>query len=492
VTEDLPNLYELIFREVPIGILALRLVDWDDLGSLTLVAANAAHSAVTGTDLTPYVGQRIDSFAPAAMSTDRPRRYAEVVRTGRPADLGESYLPPGFIQGASGRWLHITAFPLGGDLVGVSSEDVTSKKQSELALLNRDRFLESILENLPDMIFVKDAQELRFVRFNKAGEDLLGFSRSDLLGKNDYDFFPREQADAFTAKDREVLAGGTVVDIPWEPLNTKYKGTRTLHTKKIPILDEAGNPQYLLGISEDITALARSAAALARSNAELEHFAHVASHDLQEPLRKIQAFGGLLRESSAGVLSAEANGYLDRMLNAAARMRSLVTDLLALARVTSEARPFVAVDLAEIVRDVLGDLEARVYDSGARVEVGTLPVVLADPLQMRQLAQNLIGNALKFHAPGRPPVVRIHGSDGETPELVVEDEGIGFEQRFVDRIFKPFQRLEARSSYEGTGIGLAICEKIVARHGGTLKARSVPGAGSTFTATFPNRPPDEP
>jgi len=212
----------------------------------------------------------------------------------------------------------------------------------------------------------------------------------------------------------------------------------------------------------------------------------VASHDLQEPLRKVQMFGDKLRRRYAAELGDEGRDWLLRMTNAATRGQSLIQGLLAFSRVTTKAQPKISVDLEQTTREVVGDLEARIADAGGRVEIGALPTVQADPLQMRQLMQNLIGNALKFRRPDEPPVVRVEGepSNGEV-HIAVSDNGIGFDQKYVDRIFKLFQRLHERGAYEGSGMGLAICRKIVERHGGHITAQSEPGRGTTFLIDLP-------
>jgi two-component system, LuxR family, sensor kinase FixL len=244
-------------------------------------------------------------------------------------------------------------------------------------------------------------------------------------------------------------------------------------------------------------ALEQKADELARSNAELEQFAFVASHDLQEPLRKIRAFGDRLKMKCAQALPVEGADYLERMQNAAARMQTLIADLLTFSRVISRVESFVLVDLAQVVQGVLGDLEVRIEKVGATVEVGELPVIDGDPTQMRQLLQNLIGNALKFQSPGVKPHVRIaarlvsspddYGSGESFHELTVQDNGIGFDEKYLDKIFAVFQRLHNRQEYEGTGIGLAVCRRIVDRHGGSITARSKPGAGATFVVQLPAR-----
>jgi signal transduction histidine kinase len=246
---------------------------------------------------------------------------------------------------------------------------------------------------------------------------------------------------------------------------------------------------------------------LEHTNRELQDFAYVASHDLQEPLRKIQAFGDRLQAQFGLTLGEEGRDSLARMQNAAGRMQTLINDLLTYTRMTRLAQPHVLINLAETAQDVLSDLEARLEQTGGQVEIGPLPPVYADPLQMRQLLQNLISNALKFHRPGTPPLVKVYTKfqqdqflvgrsrvverDGMSSppcyQIMVEDNGIGFDEKYLDRIFKPFQRLHGRHEYEGTGMGLAICHKIVERHRGSLTAKSTPGQGTIFIITLPSQ-----
>ncbi|MBH8552815.1 PAS domain-containing protein [Nostocaceae cyanobacterium CENA357] len=234
---------------------------------------------------------------------------------------------------------------------------------------------------------------------------------------------------------------------------------------------------------------------LARSNEELQQFAFIASHDLQEPLRKIKTFSERLQTICGDSLNEQGHDYLKRMQNAALRMQNLIEDLLKLSRVSTRKQPFVLVNLTQVVQEVLSDLEVRIQHSGGCVEVGELPMIKADPLQMRQLLQNLIGNALKFHRPQVSPIVKIHSQflntqsdqssvDSEICQIVVEDNGIGFDEKYIDRIFNIFQRLHGRKEYEGTGMGLAICRKIVERHHGQITAQSKPGQGAKFIVTL--------
>jgi signal transduction histidine kinase len=244
------------------------------------------------------------------------------------------------------------------------------------------------------------------------------------------------------------------------------------------------------------TELQNLAQKLEASNRELQDFASIASHDLQEPLRKIQAFGDRLRARYWGPLGDEGRDYIRRMQDAAGRMQTLITDLLTLSRVSTKAQPFVEIDLAAIARDVLSDLETHIDQAGADVVLGNLPAIQADPTQIRQLLQNLIGNALKFRREGVPPRIVVDAvveqpdlSDGGLGvpllRLAIADNGIGFDEKYLDRIFTVFQRLHGRGTYEGTGVGLAVCRRIVERHGGTITAHSRPGQGSTFIVTLP-------
>src|SRR5437867_433202 len=251
--------------------------------------------------------------------------------------------------------------------------------------------------------------------------------------------------------------------------------------------------------------LKATALRLERSNRELQDFAYVASHDLQEPLRKVQAFGDRLKAACSKALGAEGRDYLERMQAAAKRMQILIDDLLAFSHVTTKANPFELADLNKIVGEDLSDLEVRLQQTNGQVDLGQLPTLDADPLQMRPMFQNPLVNALKFHQEGRPPLVKIRSQPARPPaevaagnetsnglcQITVEDNGIGFDEKYLDRIFVLFQRLHGRTAYEGTGIGLAICRKIADRHGGSITAKSTPGEGSTFIITLPLKQPKE-
>ena len=238
---------------------------------------------------------------------------------------------------------------------------------------------------------------------------------------------------------------------------------------------------------------------LSRSNEALQEFAFVAAHDLREPLRKVLTFGDRLQKRCGNAIDAEGMDYLARMLSASARMQSLLNDLLLYGRVSGKAQSFVFTDLGKIARAVVEDLEESLHQTGGTVAIDLLPEIQADPAQMRQLLQNVISNALKFHRPGVPPHVRVfsdatitNATRAETGEenprlcrIIIQDNGIGFDNQYASRIFEVFERLHSHADYEGTGIGLAICRKIVHRHGGEIFAESSPGQGAKIVITLP-------
>jgi signal transduction histidine kinase len=244
-------------------------------------------------------------------------------------------------------------------------------------------------------------------------------------------------------------------------------------------------------IAERTERLQSMTSELQRSNKALEEFAYVASHDLQEPLRKVRTFGDRLQARYGHLLDATGLDYLTRMQNGSTRMQSLIDALLTYSRVTTKAQPLAPVDLNRVLEEVVSDLEVPIETLGATVRVGSLPTIVADSVQMHLLFQNLLGNALKFHKQNLMPEISVTLSDCSVSgciEIVVADNGIGFEMQYAERIFQVFQRLHGRSEYEGTGVGLAICRKIVERHGGNIWAESDLGAGTRFHIRLPQQP----
>ena len=377
--------------------------------------------------------------------------------------------------------------------------DITERKRAEDALEAAARRERAVFENALDVICTVDG-EGRFVAVNPACFKMWGYLPEELVGRPYIDFVTPDDVPKTNKVAAEIMSGEAATNFE---NRYRHKNGTLVYTMWTSYWSES--EQLMFAVAHDITERKRVeeelkdfAARLERSNTELQDFASVASHDLQEPLRKVQAFGDRLKAKCGDALDDDGRDYLQRMQNAAGRMQTLIDDLLAFSRVSSKAELFSAVNLRRVADEVLSDLETRVETTGGRVEIGELANIDADPTQMRQLLQNLIGNALKFHRSGVPPVVKINGQichnlsakmdetePGATYCLTVEDNGIGFEDKYIDRIFKIFQRLHGRGEYEGTGIGLAVCRRIAERHGGSITAQSVPGEGTTFTVNLP-------
>lgn len=346
------------------------------------------------------------------------------------------------------------------------------------------------------MIMVDRSGKITLV--NQQVEKLFGYSRQELFGQEIEILVPHRFRSKHAAyrdgffQDPQLRFLGAGRNL----LGLRKDGTEiSIEIGLNPIHTSQGffTLASIIDITERIQAenkLRETADALQRINAELEQFTHVASHDLKEPLRKITAFADILVQEEAKRLSPTGKDYIERMRKAAERMQDLIEDLLLYSKVNQEPARWEFVELNEIVRGVLTDLEWRIAEIKAEVDVGTLPRLKADKSQIRQLFQNLIVNALKFHCKEKPPSVIIRGKkkpDGFA-EITVEDNGIGIDEKNLGKIFKPFVRLHSREEYEGTGMGLAICQRVVARHGGRLAVKSKPDQGTTFTIELPLSP----
>jgi PAS domain S-box-containing protein len=364
-------------------------------------------------------------------------------------------------------------------------------RAAEERAVQASSLLDAIVENIPDMVFVKDADRLAFVRFNRAGEDLLGISRDQLIGKTDFELFPPGEAELFHAKDREALAAKRLVEISEEPVQTK-NGVRWLHTKKVPLLDSAGKPRYLLGISHDITGRKQAIAELSAAksaaedaNRELESFSYSVAHDLRTPLRAIDGFSQALVEDYGDKLDVEGRRYLQRVRDAAQRMAELIDDLLTLSRVTRSELRRDRVDLSALAHTLLAAFQR--VEPERRVEIHISPGIVtdADPQLVAIALDNLLGNAWKFTS--KRALARIEVGETKAygvPAYFVRDNGAGFDMTYRDKLFGVFQRLHPESEFPGTGIGLATVARIAQRHRGRAWAVGVPGEGATFFFTL--------
>jgi PAS domain S-box-containing protein len=365
-----------------------------------------------------------------------------------------------------------------------ASRDITELKALGQQMEELSTLFQAMLRNTDDFIFFKDLDQ-RFITASQSVLTLLGLTSIDqLVGKRDEEVLDQADSVRFDQMEKMVLQTGEMVQEVQTLRLPSSEEVRYLDNRKYPLRNQAGKLVGLYGVARDITALKEAEESkrlnqqLLAKNKEMEQFAYVASHDLQEPLRTIRNYVDLLVEEYAGVLGEEADLYLAFVSNAAERMANLIMGLLDYSRLGKD--PIKSqVDCMELVASVQADLSANIQAKGAIIQVEALPTLQAYALELRQLFQNLISNALKFHQPGAQPMIRIEAHrQGQKWIFSVHDNGIGIEPKYQEKIFKLFQRLH--QGYEGTGIGLAHCQKIVELHHGQIWVSSTPQAGSTF------------
>jgi|GEM_PF-966452 len=419
------------------------------------------------------------------------------------------------------------------ELLDKLSAEIGDRKQIELELLEHERFLDSIIENIPTMVFVKDSKNLNFVRFNKAGEDLLGISREDILGKNDYDLFPREQADFFTSRDREVLEKNKVLDIPEEFIDTSQGDRLTLHTRKIGIYDEEGNPVYLLGISVDITdqkklkkeledalkelelnnemlenrvvertlELADATSKAEAANLSKSQFLANMSHEIRTPMNGVIGMVDILTQMD---LTPEQNRMIQTIRNSSFSLLRIIDDILDASKIEAGKIDVesVPVEITPIVEDVAKTLLPVADASKVRLALFVDPSVpdkiLSDPMRLRQVLLNLLSNAVKFTKPkSSQSFAQVDfrvglNADGQLL-FTIDDNGIGMSEEVRKKLFLPFSQGEDTTTrqFGGTGLGLLISNNLVKLMGGEISLQSDPGIGSTFSVIMPCIPSDE-
>jgi two-component system sensor kinase FixL len=380
--------------------------------------------------------------------------------------------------------------------------DISNVKKAEAALRESENKINSIIQAAVDGIITIDTRGI-IEMMNPAAARLFGYAEEEVIGKSINVLMPEPDKSAHDGYMRRYHETGErrIIGIGREVSGQRKDGSVFpfyLSISEVQLTDR----KVYTGFVHDITQqklneekLRRYAAELERSNSELQEFAYVSSHDLQEPLRKIQAFGDRLKTKEYDTLSEQGKDYIDRMLNAASRMQNLINDLLSFSRVTSKTRPFSRLKLDTILSEVISDLEVTIEQTNTQIIRAPLPEIEGDPTQMRQLFQNLLSNAIKFRKENENPIINIYAKSrqrtahltstpgDELTEIYIEDNGIGFDEKYLDRIFNIFQRLEGQK-YEGSGIGLAICRKIAIRHGGDITAKSQPGVGTRFIITL--------
>ena len=394
--------------------------------------------------------------------------------------------------------------------IGGMFQDINERKLAEIESLRKSEQLQSlsnelenIIDSIPGLVFYKDTKN-RYIRVNKYICDAHKMSKKQLEGLSLNDLYPREQAQAYYEDDLQVIRSRQSkinIDEPW--------GDRWVSTSKIPYLNETGEVIGVIGVSMDVTErklaeeelkkhrdhleelvnertmeLDNAIIGLKRSNQELEQFAYVASHDLQEPLRMVSSYTQLLERRYKDQLDQDARDFIFFAVDGANRMQHLINDLLDYSRVTTRGKPFAKLDLSTVLGHAIANLQKKIQETGAMIVNDDLPFVYGDEVQLVRVFQNLLDNAMKFRGTD-PPRINVSAKTlDEKIQISITDNGIGIDKIYSDRVFTIFQRLHTKVEYPGTGIGLAICKRTIERHGGKIWFESEPGKGTTFYFTL--------
>jgi PAS domain S-box-containing protein len=413
------------------------------------------------------------------------------------------------VQGGDKHWWDVIVNPIvaaNGEVERLMAvaRDVSEAKRIEGNLLAANRFLDSLIEALPVTVVVSNASDLRIVRVNRLYEELIGMPAAELMGKTAYDLLPPEEADVTTKSDHEALAAGRVLEIGERDITTP-DGVRILNTTKVPLLDETGNARFLLAMSTDVTErklseqairvlnteLQGKAAQLESTNKELESFSYSISHDLRAPLRAIDGFAEILEEDYISKLDGEAQRYLAVIRDNSKRMGVLIDDLLAFSRLGRQTVTKAAVNVDTLVREVIDELSRIDAVRGSdkplpQYDIGPLPEAYGDRALLRQVWANLLSNAVKYSSKVSAPRIEVGGAQAaEETEYFVRDNGVGFNMAYSQKLFGVFQRLHRADEFAGTGVGLAIVQRVVARHGGRIWADSKVNEGAIFSFALP-------
>ena len=522
IESGLKRPYGLLFRELKqseeryhslfsnmLNGLAYHKVLLDEKGNpvdYVFLDANDAFERLTGIKKKGLIGKKATDVIPGIEKdpADWINIYGKVASTGEPIHIEQYSIP-------LGRWYNVHAYSTEKgyfftlfedvtdrrtiqDAIKKSKEELDLKVKEQTAELSRtNELLQAIINNIPVIIFICDSMyKIKFI--NKEFENHTGWLLNETEGT---DCMKLCHPDPSIYKEMWDY----IIDTSpgWQDFPLRTRDGRDLEISWASVRLTDGS---IIGIGIDVTRrkavkkkLAENIEQLERSNRELQEFAFMASHDLQEPLRKIRTFGDLLVAKYGSAVNETGIDYIERMQKASTRMQRLIDSLLSYSRVSTKAGLFSKVDLNKKVKEALANLEIRISETNASVEVDKLPVIEADRDQMIQLFQNLIGNALKFSSKDDIPRIKIYakkfykGPSKRSPEyeIHVEDNGIGFDEKYADRIFYPFQRLHGRDQYEGGGMGLAICNKIVQRHKGSIRVKSTLNKGSIFIVTLPEK-----
>ncbi len=513
-TSDITDLYQqqkllqTILDVSPTGIVLYNAIRDPQTGQIIDFGyrlTNPTNLHVTGRTHSELIEGTLLTIFPSSRGTDFLEILIRVTETGE----AQSHTFPYHDDGVEG-WFE-SRFVQQDDGVLFTFIDITRIKQAELDRQKQAERLTRLIDCLPVAVFVSEAvydtahpeQVIDFTirDVNLLGTQPHGLSREQIVGYKTSELFPNDLRNGIFERYVEVVKTQQPQSFEFDYVTAD--GTRRWLDIRLMPFDESSVVSTTLDITpikQAQLSLETMNAELRRSNDNLQQFAYVASHDLQEPLRKVQSFGDLLLNQHMEHLSPDAVDLVQRMQSAASRMSVLIKDLLTYSRVATQQETTAPQSLNALIVAVLDDLDLAVRESSAEVYIEDLPTVPGDAGQLRQLFQNLIGNALKFRKPGQPPVISItHRRATDLPvqaasgqktgrafwEICVTDNGIGFDEKYTDRIFQVFQRLHNKSHYAGTGIGLALCQKVAENHGGFIKASRKPGEGATFRVYLP-------
>ncbi|HEY3419169.1 MAG TPA: ATP-binding protein [Methanomassiliicoccales archaeon] len=444
----------------------------------TYLDVNPAFEQNHGVQKEDVIGSKATMVHPGIENdpTDPIGKFGHVALTEDPVDF-ETY------SISEKKWFHYSVYsPRKGYFVSIS-EDITEGKKAEEKLRNSEKMYRSIGELIPYGVWTANAQgETTFI--SRSFCEMVGKNEESLLKLGWLDTLDPETVEKTTAAWTKTIQSGDFWNYTHH-IRGKDGQYRYVLSRGAPIRDDDGTILGWVGVNINITEQKIIEENLTRSNAELQQFAYLSSHDLQEPLRMVVSYLSLLERKYKDQLDPKAQEYIGNALEGGARMRQLIDDLLEYSRVDTKGKEFTVVDMGEVLEDTIKVLKVPIDESKADIFVGPLPDIRADGTQMRQVMQNLVANAIKFRGPDRP-MVHITANQGEREwTFSVKDNGIGLNVEYSDRIFQMFQRLHTKDKYPGTGVGLAIAKKIVERHGGRIWVESEEGKGATFHFTIP-------